>query len=581
MMLSMRNIWKAYENLEVLKGIDLDIQDGEKIGIVGRNGAGKTTLAGILFGSLSPDGGAMLLDRETFKIGYMQQMSSYRVNEIACQLGSGILLEEKRDMLRAAGKTGLREICHWEEERFRRLSGGEKTRLLLADIFASQPDLLILDEPTNHLDFQGVDWLAGELGKYRGTLLIISHDRYFLDRTASRILEIEGGKATSFSGNYTFYRREKQRQFENQLHRYYEQEKLKAHIRTEIESVKSWSLKAHKESSYKKDTRKGKEFLRTKAKKMDRRVRSKIKRLERIETGGVERPREEEPLNFLFTDDGKHGRRIVEVKNVSKSFGERVLFSDASFYLLRGDKTGMLGVNGCGKTTLVKMLMGIERVEAGEIWVSPSVKITYVSQGVEDMNERAAVFELLDIFREGNTTRTRSVLACTGIGEDMLNKPLGQLSPGERMRVKIAGAILEGSNFLILDEPTNHLDLCSREQLEEALEAFQGTVLLISHDRYMLERICTRMLVFEDTRISKFEGRFREYLQRPEPKVRSHASEKKSARERRLVLEIQLAALVNMLGRMSREDPRYAELDQQYVELMGERRELDGLLAGR
>lgn len=550
LLLSCRGIRKSYGDLDVLKGIDLDINEGEKIGIVGVNGSGKTTLAGLIFGSLGPDGGSLRWAAREVKTGFLQQSSS-------CLLNNG---EEKEILLEDS------DI----------LSGGERTRYALSALLCERPQLLILDEPTNHLDFSGVEWLSAELSGYRGTVIVVSHDRYFMDMTVNRIIELENGLARSYSGNYTFYRQQKKREFEEQTHQYIEQKKRKDMLEEEIERVRMWAAKSHREAGKKgkmAENKKGaKEFYRIAARKMDKRVKSKVKRLQRMDHEGVGKPLEEASLNFAFDDAGKHGKRILEAKDLEKGYQGRTLFSNSSFYLLHGDRTGIVGPNGCGKSTLLKLLTGEEEPVSGEIWMSSTADAVYISQDVKDLDPCKRPCDLLEELPGINFGKARQTFASLGIDENMFFKKLGCLSQGERMRVKLAMAILGGSGFLILDEPTNHLDLFSRERLEDALDEYEGTILMVSHDRYLLERVCEKLLVFENGCIKAFYGKFGEYLS----PVAATASGKKTqyTAEERLLIENRAAAILGKLSSVSRDDLSYPELEAEFKELSLRRREL-------
>lgn len=579
MLLSYRNIRKSYEDLDVLKGIDIDINEGERIGVVGKNGAGKTSLANIIFGSLQYDSGSIIAGARELKIGYLLQSTSYSVNTFNALLDSDDTAGVLGDFSNTVGRLGLKQVEHWDESRLNGASGGERTKLALANVLVSRPDLLILDEPTNHLDFRGVEWLAEELQKYRGTIFVISHDRYFLDKIASRIIEIEDGKARSYSGNYSFYRARKKREYEEQLHKYYEQEKRKHKIEEEIARLDMWSAKAHRQAgktgTLSERGQMGlKEFYRVKAKKLDKRAKSKAKRLEKMLSDGVSKPRKETELDFFFDGSGKQGRCILEAKNLTAGYGSRLLFKNSSFYVQRGEKVGLLGPNGCGKTTLVKLILGqMETVEGG-IWISPSSSITYISQDVTDLSTDKTPLDFVSTIPMQNTGNARTILASLGIGGSMLKKRVGDMSLGERTRLKIAGAILEGNDFLILDEPTNHLDLYSREQLEDALEEYEGTLLIVSHDRFLLEKVCDKLLLFENESIMRLEGGFQEYSERFGEGGKIQKRDKVKVKEELMLLENQISSLLGKLSFVPREDPAYSELDMEFQRLVERKKEL-------
>lgn len=493
---SCKNIKIDYLEKEVLKKANLDIRIGEKIGLVGKNGAGKSTIANLLFGNLAPDAGQIIWFQSNVNMGYLQQSVYYTSNTFNELYDHEI---EFQGFLETTSLLGAKQVHHWGGDRLDGLSGGEKTKLALASVWSTNPNFLILDEPTNHLDYEGTQWLIQKLKTYKGTVLIISHDRYFLDETVSRILEIEAGEIQEYKGNYSFYREEKKRKYVSEMHAYEEQQKTKERINQQIKQLKNWSNKAHRDSTtkgLKSGTKIGaKEYFRVKAKKKDQQIKSQIKRLEKIDHKGVKKPKEEEDIYFLFKETEKKGKRILEAKNVKKQFGERTLFKDSSFTIKRGERIGLFGNNGSGKSTFIKCILGEVHLE-GTLYVTPSVNIGYLSQDVFDLKEDEDVLNLFDINNREEEGNVRTMLANLGFDEVLVRKKISCLSLGERTKVKIARLLLNNHDLLILDEPTNHLDLHAREQLEDALLQYDRTLLLITHDRYLLERTCDRLLVF-------------------------------------------------------------------------------------
>ncbi len=517
LMLSCRRVTKSYNEVDVLRGVDLDIGIGERIGIIGRNGSGKSTLLQIIAGQLAPDDGELLWWRSQVRTGYLCQSAADRISldEGAADRATRCLhsvisagqtlpddTAEPDSFLETARRLGLVQADQLEACGLATLSGGERAKLTLARVWAGQPDLLLLDEPTNHLDLLGIEWLIEQLTAYRGTAVIISHDRYLLDQVTMRTVEIEDGIAKTYSGNYSFYRNERARIRTTQLREYEEARKERMRIEQEIQRVRQWSAKAHRDAGKKADVRKGvKEFERSKAKRMDRQVKSRIKRLERLKGEGPAKPREEPKVRFSLQDAAARGRRIAIARGISKSFDVKTLFRDSSFCILRGDKVGLYGPNGCGKTTLFRILIGDEPVDEGEIWVSPSARVGYLSQMHSSLDKAHSVLEELRISDRRLETQTRWILAKMGIGEHLVRKPVSALSSGERTKVELARLVLSETDLLLLDEPTNHLDIHSREQLEEALRAYEGTAVIASHDRYLLETVCDRLLEFDGERL--------------------------------------------------------------------------------
>lgn len=576
LLLSCRGVKKDFGELSVLKDINLDIAIGERVGLVGKNGAGKTTLANIIFNNLEQDGGDIIFYKKNIKIGYLLQSTFYTARTFNDIFTNNDNKHRIKDFLETSSHLGIEKVQEWDIERLKGLSGGEKTKLALANIFSVKPSLLILDEPTNHLDFQGINWLIEELKKYNGTIIIISHDRYFLDESVDRIFEIEDGLINNYKGNYTFYRNEKKKRYERQLHEYMVQEKYRLKIANEIQQIKGWSNKAHSQARKKAiesgNKFGGKEHNRAKAKKMDSQIKSKIRRLEKLKIDGVKKPNIEKKINFVINSTGKTGSRILEAQSIAKIYGDRVLFKDSSFYIKRGDRIGILGKNGCGKTTLVKTIIGEEAIDSGKLFVSPSAKISYLSQDVLDLDEEKNILEVFDDL--GTTEKrsmTRTLLGNMGLDEGMITKPIKFLSLGERTRIKVVQLILQENNVLILDEPTNHLDLHSREKLEETLEDYEGTLLIVSHDRYMLERICDKMLIFKDDEIQRIESGFKECLDKFYNKNSDDKDidkVEKRMKEKQLVIQNRITYLLGELSKYNKEDPEYIKLDREYRELI-------------
>jgi macrolide transport system ATP-binding/permease protein len=578
-LISCRGIKKSYGDLSVLQNVNFDIANEERIGLVGMNGSGKTTLANIIFGSLSLDGGAVTLHRQQMKIGYLLQSTSYTVNTFHNMVDKEDLTIKGDDFLEFSSHLGLKKVQEWNAERIRGLSGGEKTKLAIAHIWASKPDMLILDEPTNHLDFQGVEWLISELKSYGAATLVISHDRYFLDHTVERIIELEDGISINFPGNYTFYREEKSRRHRSQLHQYEEQKKYEQKIEMEIARLKNWSNKAHREAGKTgkmAEMRGVKEFYRSKAKKMDQQVKSRIKRLEKIEIEGVTSPKEEAKVQFDWNSPEKRGRRIIEAEQLTKSFGDRTLFRDSSFYIQRGEKIGLLGPNGCGKTTLLQMIIGGETMDSGKLWVSPTAKIAYLTQDVTGLDPKRSVLDLLHGTHADRVEvgKARTLLANMGIDESMLIKPIQQLSLGERTRIKLAQLLMRDQDLLILDEPTNHLDLTSREQLEETLTTYSGTLIVVSHDRYFLEKTCDKLLIFAEGKIQKIESGFEEYMEKTEQKKSTSIGNKEQLIEQKMIVENRIVFLLGELSKHSPTDSQYEALDLEFKRLIEQKKRL-------
>ncbi len=571
MLLSCRKVKKSFGGLIVLNGVDLDICQGDRIGLVGRNGAGKTTLANIITGYLDHDEGSIITTRQQLNIGYLRQTEARTelfldVLNTDCQVDS--------EFHRLASHLGMNRVMDWSMERLQNLSGGEKTKMALASIWASNPDLLIMDEPTNHMDYQGVEYLVSELARYQGTAIIISHDRHFLDRTVSNIADIEKGTVRIYPGNYSSYRELKRQECESKLHAYQSQQKEQKEIDYAIARLKNWSDKAHRESRQKgAGIKGGKEYYRKKAKKRDQSVKSQIKRLEKMRQDGVERPEEERQVDFILNSMKKRGRRLLEAKGIAKSYGNNRLFEDSTFYINRGEKIGILGPNGCGKSTILKMILGQENLDAGEIFLSQSARMTYVSQELPQ-GEKVDFISLVKDWNLDDQKHIFQLLAALGIDYDRLGIAMGELSRGERMKISMGLAIMGEYDLLIFDEPTNHLDLLSRESMEQSLMHFPGSILLISHDRYLLEQVCDHMLIFDKQRIIRFEGNVSDYLDRKYAAEYQTSFKISDMEEEKLLLETRITRVLSQLSLYKPGEPDYAALEDEYRVLIRCRNEL-------
>lgn len=567
MLMSVRNIKKDFMEKKILKGMSFDVSMGEKIGLVGSNGAGKTTLANIISGNLPCDEGSVSWHKKSVSIGYLKQDSGY-VKGINCE-------ENLKDFLQVSSNLGLEKVSKWNEEKMNNLSGGERTKIALSEIWAASPDFLILDEPTNHLDHDGVQWLIKEVRRYKGAVLVISHDRYFLDECVNKILEIYEGNVCEYNGNYSFYREEKRRRYQSQLNKYLIQEETKRKINEQISTLKNWSTKAHKEAPEKAiaagNKMGGKEFLRAKAKKMDIQVKSRVKKLEKIKIEGVEKPKEEKKMDVKLQKGKLKGTRVVEAIDIRKIYEDKVLFEESSFYVKRGEKVGIFGNNGCGKTTLIKILIGEENLDGGKACLSESMKAGYLSQDMEGMDEERAVIDTFNIASREERGKLQTMLFNMGFDERMLEQPINTLSLGEATRLGIARLMLEACDLLILDEPLNHLDLHCREKLEEILEDYEGTIIVVSHDRYMLQRVCNKMLVFENKKIRRVEYGLKEYLDRDES---ASSSIQKSKMEEKMVIENEMAFILGELTKHPAGSDIYKELDEKFKSLASRKKEL-------
>jgi macrolide transport system ATP-binding/permease protein len=572
--LQVKNLQKKFGEREILKNISFEIRQGEKIGLVGWNGSGKTTLVKMLMGSVEPDNGSITTWPAHLKMGYLPQSTDYSLDV------ESELLDCAEELFQTSKRLGLqKEII--EREQFQYLSGGERLKLSIAKIWANHPEFLILDEPTNHLDLQGIKWLTEEVNRYDGAAVIISHDRRFLDQTVDKIFEIEDGKLTIYEGNYSTYRAEKHRRYEQQKRDYEKQQRKVEMIEQQVKTLKNWSEKAHREAgkggSISENRLIGvKEFERVKAKKKDNQVKSKLKRLNlELSKKGVDKPKEETDVFFHFDAAGKRGKRLIEARGLTKQFGDNLLFEKSHFYIKHGERIGLLGSNGAGKTTFIKMLLGEESLTKGSIWKSESMKIAYLSQDVSDLPEEKNVYQYLELAERDQIIKTETIFANMGIDNAKLSKPISHLSLGQRTRVKLVQMILQDYDVLILDEPTNHLDLPSREQLEETLSEFDGTLIIASHDRFFVEKLCDKLLIIENRQIKRYEMGLREYEERT---VEKGTKADQDLAEELALIENKITELLGEISYCKPGSDEYIQVDQDLKSCMERKKQLKLML---
>lgn len=517
---------------QVLKNVSFHIEDHEKAAIVGINGAGKTTLLRIIVGEMTPDDGQVVLAKDK-TLGYLAQNStvdtSHTIYEELLSVKADLLrLEEKireceNNMKHADGDAledlmkqytslthafetgggylyrselvGVLKGLGFTEDEFSKpvatLSGGQKTRVALGRLLLQNPDLIILDEPTNHLDMTSIAWLETYLLNYKGAVLIVSHDRYFLDRIAGKVIEIDQSKATTFMGNYSDYAVKKEQLRVAAWNAYMNQQRDIKHQEEVIEKLKSFN----REKSIK-------------------RAESREKMLDKIEV--IEKPSEvRTDMKLTLTPRILSGNDVLTVEHLSKSFDSHKLFTDVNFEIKRGEHVAIIGDNGSGKTTLLKILNGLVPADQGTFRLGSNVEIGYYDQEHHVLHSEKTLFEeISDDYPYLNNTQIRNVLAAfLFTGEDVF-KRISDLSGGERGRVSLAKLVLSNANFLILDEPTNHLDIMSKEILEDALNGYEGTILYISHDRYFINRTAHRILDLTEGQFISYVGNYDYYLEK-------------------------------------------------------------------
>lgn len=549
MILSCQNISKAFSEQPVLCNVSFHIEDYDKAAIVGINGAGKTTLLRIIVGEQSADEGMVSLAKGK-TLGYLAQNqdvnSNHTIYDELLSVKSDIIEMERKirqielSMKQAEGKslddlmetyarlthafelangyaykseiTGVLKGLGFLEEEFSKqistLSGGQKTRIALGRLLLLKPDLIILDEPTNHLDLNSIAWLETYLLNYKGAVLIVSHDRYFLDRITGKIIEIDQTKATSFTGNYSAYAVKKEQLRTAELHAYLKQQQEIKHQEEVIEKLKSFNRE-----------------------KSIRRAESREKMLSKIEV--LDKPTTARTdIHMALTPRCISGNDVLHIEGLAKSFGKQALFSDLDMDLKRGEHVAIIGDNGTGKTTILKIINNLIAADAGTITLGTNVHIGYYDQEHHVLHMEKTLFEeISDAYPYLNNTEIRSTLAAfLFTGEDVY-KRIEDLSGGERGRVSLAKLMLSESNFLILDEPTNHLDITSKEILEDALNAYEGTVLYVSHDRYFINRTASRILELSGGRLTSYLGNYDYYLEKKTASSEKNLSQESTSKK--------------------------------------------------
>lgn len=534
MILNATNISKSFGSNEIIKSATFLINEHEKAAIVGVNGAGKTTLLKILTGEEQADGGSVTLAKDA-KLGYLRQINNvdstlsiidelYTVIEPILDMEKRILkmqnemrhltgekLEklyssytalthnyELMDGYAAKSKVvGILKGLGFEEADFDRkintLSGGQKTRVFLAKLLLEEPDIILLDEPTNHLDLRSIEWLESYLLNYNGAVVIVSHDRYFLDKIVSKVIDIENGNVQMYLGNYTDFSNKKQMLLDAKMKEYLNQQQEIRHQEAVITKLKQFN----REKSIK-------------------RAESRQKQLEKIER--VDAPQTYTENMRLSLDIAKEsGKDVLSVHNLSKSFDRKKLFYDINFEIKRGERVAIIGDNGTGKTTLLKIINGILEPDTGEVIYGSNVSVAYYDQEHQVLHMDKTLFdEISDTYPEMTNTRIRNILAAfLFTGEDVYKK-ISDLSGGERGRVSLVKLMLSKANFLLLDEPTNHLDIVSKDVLENALNSFPGTVCYVSHDRYFINKTATRILDLTENRLLNYIGNYDYYIEKRE-----------------------------------------------------------------
>ncbi|MVX64945.1 ATP-binding cassette domain-containing protein [Clostridium chromiireducens] len=533
--LALNKLQKYYGANIILEDITFEAQTSEKIGIVGDNGCGKSTLLKIIMGIESYDKGTISI-RKNATLGYLEQMPVYpnnfkvidvlnvafeRLNESQKELE---LLEQQlsnsketnmekllsnyskvqsiyeslggyeREEKLSKVCNGLKMNADFKNKLFNELSGGEKTTVILGKILLQSPDILLLDEPTNHLDLDAMEWLEAYLKEYRGIVIIVSHDRYFLDNVVTKIIEIEDMKAKSYNGNYTSFVKEKEKQLNLQMEAFLEQQKKIKAMESSINQLRDWGMRGDN----------GKFFRRAAS------IQKSLSKLERMDKPVIEK----QSISINANTVTRSGNEVVIIKKLSKRFGEKILFDKIDLLIRNEESVALIGRNGCGKSTLINIILGIIKEDSGIALLGSSINLGYLPQNIIFKDENKTI---LECFREDiviTDGKAREYLAKYMFFGEMVFKKVGSLSGGERSKLKLAMLMYDEVNFLILDEPTNHLDIESREELEGLLKNFKGTLLFVSHDRYFINNIANRSIELSGGSLTSYEGNYDYYKEK-------------------------------------------------------------------
>lgn len=590
-LISAHHVSKFFGDRTLFSDISFDVEEKSRIGFVGANGCGKTTLFHILTGEMTPDEG-QIVRLKTTRVGYMQQHLSgdehvTLFDDVLQVFAPLVALERELEAVNVAlsdpalaGDETLINKQSRLQERFEAegglyyrgrvrsallglgfsetdlsrsmdtFSGGQRSKAAMARLLLSDSNLLLLDEPTNHLDIEAVEWLENFLMDYRGALIVISHDRYFLDRVTTRTMELANGRLYITNGNYTAHKEKREQDKEIERKHYVHAKREIARIEDNITLLKQWNRE-----------------------KSIRAAESREKRVERLKAELVIPEAELASIRFQFTSNTVSGNEVIEAGELAKGFGGKFLFRGVDLHLRRGERVFLYGPNGCGKTTLLRIINGEQQADRGFVRLGSNVSIGYYDQtqsGLSDDN--MAIDELWDAFPHLTQTQIRSAMAAFLFRGDDVFKPVGLLSGGERARLLLLKLMLGGDNLLLLDEPTNHLDIASREALEEALSGYEGTMLIVSHDRYFINRMARRMIWLTPDGAQSVEGGYDALVERMKrDRAAMMPSESTSAKETTVVQKREQGALRRKLGAQLRGvEQQIAEREQTAAELKAE-----------
>ncbi len=609
----LNDIHKYYGTNHILKGVSLEIYEDSVVGLIGKNGAGKTTLFKVISGTENYEKGELILAKNR-RIGVLDQIPEYERGTTVYQVIDSAFddIYELRENLKSLTKqmaqsdspslvkrygsiqqeyemrggytieVSINRVCNgigidkgMQERLFSELSGGEKTRVNLARIILTDANILLLDEPTNHLDINAVEWLEDYLNTFEGTVVAISHDRYFLDRISEKIVEIEDGIAISYEGNYSKYSILKEQRRIEQLSHYEQEIKKIKQLENAVKRMHDWANRADNP-------------------KLHKRAFGMEKRLEKMQENATTKPKTERKLSKAFKSGLFSGTEVLSLKGIQKSFDDRLIIEDVNLLLVKGDRLALLGNNGTGKTTLLKIIQGEIAPDAGNVRIGPSVKTAYLPQIVIFDQPELTILETVRrelIIDEG---KARNLLAgFLFTGEDVF-KTVESLSGGERSRLKLCLLMQSGVNLLILDEPTNHLDISSREWIEEVLEDFEGSILFVSHDRYFIRKFAKKVCELEDGKLYSFDGDYEDYRAwkryeiqkkkdsehikeqtKPKNDTRIKKPSPKAIEKKLLILEKEINLAEQRLGEIEDEMKTYATDYERLEELLHEKQALE------
>lgn len=543
--INIRNMKKYYGNRLVLDIEELKVYEGDIIGIVGVNGVGKTTLLEIINKNIDYDSGELFINKDA-NIKYISQLEEPRKKAISGKYASIFQIEDKWNI---------------------NMSGGEKTRFKIAEGFESESSLMLVDEPTSNLDIDGIELIINNFKEYSDTLLVVSHDRNFLDEICNKILEIENGKCNIYNGNYSKYLELKEKEIirkEFEYEEFIKEKKRLTNLKRNIEdkSTKTRSTPSRMGNSEARLHKMGGQNSKKNLDSFAKSIQSRINRLEE-----KEKPKEEDIIKIKILDCTKpHNKILVSGRDINKSYGENIIFKHANFNIYNGKKIALIGSNGSGKTTLINMILSRENIN-----ISKNVRIGYFSQSMDILDKKKTILENVMEKSIHNERFARLILARLLIKGDKVYENLEVLSGGERVKVSFAKMILEDINFLILDEPTNYLDINSLEVIEELLINYDGTILLVSHDLRFIENIAEELLIIENKKINSFTGNYREYVEnKNKPKLNKKESENK---RQRMILEMEISLLLSKISTEENESTK-KELDEKYKEKLEELRNL-------